>query len=91
MTLPCDNDMLIDMNPIGGGHTRMRLKETILVHVDDWEFHTDENVIKKGKYFPNRRLSVIPFSRATKYFITYMLLSKGQNVHSEKQMISSSC
>lgn len=62
-TLPCDNDMLIDMNPIGGGHTRMRLKETILVHVDDWEFHTDEtiNVIKKGKYFPNRRLSVIPF------------------------------
>lgn len=45
--------MLIDMNPIGGGHTRMRLKETILVHVDDWEF--------QGKYFPNQRLSVIPF------------------------------
>lgn len=54
--------MLIDMNPIGGGHTRMRLKETILVHVDYWEFHTDETTLKKkGKYFPNRRLSVIPF------------------------------
>lgn len=44
-TLPCDNDMLIDMNPIGGGHTRMRLKKTILVHVDDWEFHTDETTL----------------------------------------------
>lgn len=44
-TLPCDNDMPIDMNPIGGGHTRMRLKETILVHVDDWEFHTDETTL----------------------------------------------
>lgn len=44
-TLPCDNDMLIDMNPIVGGHTRMRLTETILVHVDDWEFHTDETTL----------------------------------------------
>lgn len=85
-TLPCDNDMLIDMNPIVGGHTRMRLKETILVHVDDWEFH---NVIKKGKYFPNWRLSVIFFFLG--YQVTYMLLSKEQNVHSVKQIISSSC
>lgn len=84
--------MLIDMNPIGGGHTRMRLKETILVHVDDWEFHTDETTLKKRvSIFLIGGFQLYLFSRATKYFITYMQLSKGQNVHSEKQMISSSC
>lgn len=40
--LLCDNDMFIDMNFIGGGYMRMRLKEMILVYVDDWEFYIDE-------------------------------------------------
>lgn len=34
--------MFIDMNFIGGGYMRMRLKEMILVYVDDWEFYIDE-------------------------------------------------
>lgn len=60
--LLCDNDMFIDMNFIGGGYMRMRLKEMILVYVDDWEFYIDEIMLKKkGKYFFNWRFLVIFF------------------------------